>query len=420
MGIILPFVCFTCTAISHTPPTPGGSSCTTRRTWPVSVTERVHWSNRRDMSRDSEASAGNGAPSIRANSESPKSVMVFAAGGCAFNSTRSAASLMIASMTAPMMATVTVCPAPNSAAVTVAGMTAANSSNEARLMYAGIQRSAASVPWPSRRAATRTLGTIAPRAASRTPSTATRPSHSRLGPTPAEAEVPPTDTSQPSAPRIGMDSASAFMPLGSAMPGWTSQPCGGPSTACKRSASASLSAGSVPRPAAQTTTRPSAQEACNCTSPGSRYSHEMESSSSSSARIGDGGNGFSRAAVRCRLFSVSAKSATTWSRSSPEMPRTLARSSSASPMRRSSTASDIVSSLSNNARSSGAPRPSAMDQIAASSCRTSAIALRMRNRRKPGPQVSAAQRDCQRRVEDTPQIRRRVQSEAILVTCRRR
>jgi len=248
---------------------------------------------------------------MRASIESPRSVMDFAVGGCAFSSTRSAASLMIASTTALTTATVTVWPAVPSIATTVAGIAAASSSMAPRWRNAGSHRTDASMPLPSRRAVTRKPGTMAPCAARRTPSTAARPSHNRLAPTPAAAWPPPTATSQPSAPRIEMEMASACTPLGSRTPGWTCHPLGGPPTASSRSASASFGSGSVPRPAAHTTTRPSDHEACSCTSPGSRYSHEIESSSSSSARMGEGGSGRRRAAVRCRLFSVSAKSATT-------------------------------------------------------------------------------------------------------------
>ena len=66
------------------------------------------------------------------------------------------------------------------------------------------------------------------------------------------------------------------------------------------------------------------------------------------------GGGRSRAAVDRRPSRVSVKSATTWSRSSPVMLRTDARSSSASMISRSSMASDIRSSA---RRSSPVRRP---------------------------------------------------------------
>ena len=53
------------------------------------------------------------------------------------------------------------------------------------------------------------VGTMAPRATSRTAATATRPSQVTLEPTPSPPNPPPTATSHPSASATGMDSAAA-------------------------------------------------------------------------------------------------------------------------------------------------------------------------------------------------------------------
>ena len=87
--------------------------------------------------------------------------------------------------------------------------------------------SASAAPLAARRPMRRD-GTIAPRAASRTPSTATRPSHRTLAPTPAGAPVPPSATNHPSAADSGIATASARCPSGSGTPAWSSQPTGGP------------------------------------------------------------------------------------------------------------------------------------------------------------------------------------------------
>ena len=61
----------------------------------------------------------------------------------------------------------------------------------------------------------RSVGTIDPAAARRTPSRATRPSQSTPAPTPSSPWPPPTATSQPRASLAGIASASAFCPPGS-------------------------------------------------------------------------------------------------------------------------------------------------------------------------------------------------------------
>ncbi len=180
-------------------------------------------------------------------------------------------------------------------------------------------------------------------------------------------------TSQPSASFIGIATASARMPPGSGTLGCSCHPTDGPPIDSRRVASASLPSGCAPLPAAHTTTCPADQEACNCTSPGSHGSDVIGRSSSryAVAFAGDGGGtggGRNRAAVARSPSSVSVKSATTWSRSSPVRFRTDARSSSASMIKRSSIISEERSSARNSASSSSDPRPSEIDQIAASSC----------------------------------------------------
>ena len=218
-------------------------------------------------------------------------------------------------------------------------------------------------------------GTIDPDAARRTPSSATRPSHSTLAPTPSWPWPPPTATSQPSASFIGIASASArCRRRAAARPGGAASRAAGRRSPRGGSTARRATRASAPRADAHTTTWPADHDACSSTSPGSspRARRRLVVVGGSRGCGGAGGSGGrSRAAVASRLSSVSVKSATTWSRSSPGSERTEARSSSASMIKRSSTTSDARSSAWKSATSSAELRPSAIDQIAASSsCRS--------------------------------------------------
>ncbi len=195
-----------------------------------------------------------------------------------------------------------------------------------------------------------------------------------------------------------MASASARKPPGSWTPGWSSQPNGGPPIASSRVDRSSCDSGVAPRPDAHTTTCPDVHEAWSSTSPGSTSSLRIGSAGCRSGVAGVIGRR-SRATAPRRLSSVSARSATTWSRSSPTSDRAEARSSSTSMIKRSSTTSDARSSACKRAKSSAEPRPSATDQIAASSSGESIIRLsRSLTRRTP----AAGARPAGQEAEDRP------------------
>ena len=142
-----------------------------------------------------------------------------------------------------------------------------------------------------------------------------------------------------------------------------------------------------PRPGPPPTPRPArpTQDAWSSTSPGSTSSGCRRSAGG--RRDGGGSVGRSRATVPRRLSSVSARSATTCSRSSPASVRAESRSRSTSIISRSSMRSDACSSAWKRATSSSALRPSAIDQIAASSSGESTITIRRRRRVHPGTQA---------------------------------
>ena len=151
-------------------------------------------------------------------------------------------------------------------------------------------------------------------------------------PTQAGPETVPVafgaDRDQPSQPVLDLDrQCFGRTPPPSGTPGCTAQPCAGPPHRSRRVASSSFDAGVAPRPPAHTTMVPADHDACRTTSSGGR---------SISAGIG----GRRRSAVLRKLRTVSVKSATTYSRSSPGSERADARPSSASPIRRFSNESD--------------------------------------------------------------------------------
>ena len=308
-----------CTDSNQTARAPGGSRRTTSGLRPGSVTDRVHRSRRLDVSLASSRSAGNGAPSIRATIVSARSVGDDARGGCAGRSSRSRPSDTIASTTAPMTPRVVAPAASPVSAATVPGIADANEAIIAESDNAGTHRTRASTDRPFACEPTSRRGTIAPRATTRTPSRATRASQRTLAPRPFPSRSALIAISHPNASFTWIDKASAETPSPNRMPGWTDQPCAGPPHISRRVASSSFDAGIAPRPPAQTTMVPADHDACSTTSSGGR---------SASAALA----GRSRSAVLRKLAMVSAKSATTCSRSSPERPRAEARPSSASPI----------------------------------------------------------------------------------------
>ena len=313
----------------------------------------------------------NDDPSMRAMTVSSRSVRVLALGGGAGNSIRSMLSMTIASTTAVIKAVVVARLDPPPPASTGAGMAAASASMAASLSRAGAQRTAASTSRPSGRFATRIPGTIAPRAVTRTPSRATRPIHRTLAPIPSLDRWPPsasslarsrslfagfpTATSHPNASLSGMASASASSPPGSGTPRCSIQPPAGAPEEVNRCRSASSGSEQTPGPPVHTTSWPSSHEACSRTSASSRSvsGSDCDDGSSVDGRraASSSSGGRSMAAVASRFSSVSVRSATTWPRSSPGSLRTDATFSSASSIRRSSTASDSRVFSWNNPRS---------------------------------------------------------------------
>ena len=360
------------TESNHTPRAPGGSRRTTSGVRPTSVTDRVHRSSRRDVSLARSRSAGNGVPSIRATIVSARSVGDVARGGWAGRSSRSRPSATIASTTAPMIPRVVTPAASSDKAATAPGIADASDAIIAGSGKAGTHRTHTSTDRPFACEPTSRRGTIAPRATTRTPSSATRASQRRLAPRPLPSRSALIAISHPNPSWIWIDNASAETSPPSGTPGWTDQPCAGPPQPSRRVANSSFDAGVAPRPPAQTTTVPADHDACSTTSSGGR---------STSAGFG----GRRRSAVLRRLRTVSVKSATTYSRSSPGSERADARPSSASPIRRFSNDSDDAPPPRKSTRSSSLPRPSAMRQITLSSCVMSTIDLRSPHTRRHRP-----------------------------------
>ena len=294
-------------------------------------------------------------------------------GGGAGSSRRPAASLTMASTTAPSTALVVARAAAGARATTAPGMPAASASSSFSSTSAGAQPTDTSTPRPSAERLVRRVGTTAPAATSRTPRRATRLIHVTLGLTSSTALLPLTATSQPSDSRTGMASASARAPDGNRTSGCRLQPTAGPPTASSRSARSSLVVEVVPRPPAQTTTCPADHEACSWTRP-------MTSASSSAEAVPSVvESSSSRARSRARS---SSKSATTRSRSGPDSPRTEARLASASTSSRSSVRRHATGSASRRARSSAVARPSATAHVACSSCRVASCMKERRSLRR--------------------------------------
>ena len=200
----------------------------------VDVTVRVQLLSMRETSPARATGAGNVEPSMRAMTASLMSRAVRTVGGAAGSSRRSTLSAAIASTTAEMTADTTAGPLARSTAPTVAGIAAASATIVGLSIRAGRQRTAAFVVRLCDRDSIRSVGTIEPAAARRTPSSATRASHSTPAPTPSRPWPPLTATSQPSASLAGIASASAFDPPGSWTGACSSQPSGGPPIASRR------------------------------------------------------------------------------------------------------------------------------------------------------------------------------------------
>ncbi len=253
---------------NHAPPLSGGSSCTTRRVLRAGpTTGRAQRSRRFDTSAPAATGASKPEPSRRVMKASATAAGVCELGGGAGSSSFPAASRTMASTTAPRTSRVVARASPGAVCTTAPGIAAVSSSSSLGSTRAGAQRTARSRLLPVGRLVPRRVGTTEPRATRRTASTATRPNHVTLAPTPARPRPPPTATSQPSDSSTGIDSAAARWPSGSTRSGWRLQPSFGPPMASRRSASWPLSAGGASGPAAQTTTTPASQLACRRTSP---------------------------------------------------------------------------------------------------------------------------------------------------------
>ncbi len=205
---------------------------------------------------------------MRAMIVSARSTWVAARGGCAGRSSRSTLSCTIASTTASKIARTVARPSRLVNTETVGGMARASASIIVGSVAAATHRTRPSTERSSARPAVSSLGTIEPRAAIRTPSRATRLSHTRLAPRPSVSRCPLTATSQPKPSSTAIDNASAVTSRPNGMPGWTSQPCAGPPHSSNRVANASFGSGVAPRAPAHTMIRPFAHDACRATGSG--------------------------------------------------------------------------------------------------------------------------------------------------------
>ena len=159
-----------------------------------------------------------------------------------------------------------------------------------------------------------------PPATRRTAQTATRPSQVTLLPMVSSSSwPPPTAVSHPRASPMGRASAGAAPLDGRRTGGWLVHPDDSTPACSRRASSSSFVAGSVPGPAAHTTSRPAAQEAWSRTSPAD--SSKVGSAPSSSAPV-------RRRNAASRRSRSSSKSATTWSRTALSRQRTDSRSAS--------------------------------------------------------------------------------------------
>ena len=220
------------------------------RAWP---TGRAAWTPRRRR----RPAPSNGEPSSRVMNASATAAAVRVVGGGAGSSSRPAASVTMASTTAPSTSRVVARASAAASAVTGPGMAAASRSSSASSTSAGVQRTARSRVRPSGPlAAVQRRDDRAPGDEAHGRDGAPGPSQATLAPTPSRPSPPPTATSQPSDSSTGIDSAAARTPVGSGTPGCRLQPSAGPPMASSRSASSSLSAGAASGPAAHTTTWP--------------------------------------------------------------------------------------------------------------------------------------------------------------------
>ena len=198
----------------------------------------------------------------------------------------------------------------------------------------------------------------------------------RSAPTPSPTWPPPTATSQPSASFIEIDSASGLVPVGQRhplvhfpavrratdlldavgevvvrSPGPIATSAGPHDRSGRCARSPAMRPASVPAPRRRgRRTRPSTRRVPAGRGPPNRVLRAAASPPCPSRRR-----------------SVSVKSASTCSRSSPRIRRTDSTSSSASTISRSSTTNEACSSARKAERSASEARPSAIDQIADSS-----------------------------------------------------
>ena len=265
----------------------------------------------------------NDEPSRRVRSVSAIVTGSRGSGGGAGRVRRPAASDTIALTMPPRTDSVIGRASARSSAVTGPGMAEASSSSSVVPSSAGDHRTessrlSSSPCWRPRRRV-RTVGTIEPSATRRMAHTATRPSQVTLLPRASSSWPPPTAASQPSASPTGRASAGAAPPLGRRTGGWLVQPLSSTPCSPSRCSSSSDDAGSVPGPAAHTTSRPAAQEACRRTSP------------ADSSRIGAGSSPSvptRRRSAASRRSRSSSKSEMTCSRTGESSVRTRSRSSS--------------------------------------------------------------------------------------------
>ena len=261
---------------------------------------------------------------MRATTVSARSAGEFALGGGAGSSMRSTLLATIASTTSAITAIVVARPAPP-----LDGDDRAGHRRRERVDRRAVEQAPGpSAPrrrprGPVRFVATRRLGTIDPLAASRTPSRATRPSHSRLGPdavapvAAADGDQPPERILQRDRERLGACA------VGSGTPAWSSQPSGGPPIASSRVGQLVVRLGgraTAGRPHHDLPGRPRRLELHLLAARGPRRDGSTSSRSACGGRRRAAGAGGPPWTAGCRA--CSAKSATTWSRSSPYKVRT--------------------------------------------------------------------------------------------------
>ena len=155
---------------SHTPASPGASSCTINFGRDADVTPRVHRSRAWATSSMNRLGPWNGEPSIPAITASCTSRGEITDGGAAGSSIRSTPSATIASTTAVRTAMVVERPFSRPMIATGPGMAAARAAMVGVSTSAGRHRTSAVTCGPRGPARTRSVGTIDPDAVRRTPS----------------------------------------------------------------------------------------------------------------------------------------------------------------------------------------------------------------------------------------------------------